>query len=80
VLVSRRGGRDLTFRVSSDDPRVPDSLDLFRAMVGRDVRPLAAVHVETINGVPATRSPYRPALIAGGFVEDYQRLSLRASA
>jgi ATP-dependent Lhr-like helicase len=80
VLVSRRGGRDLTFAVPSDDPGVTDTLVLFRAMVGRDVRAPAAVHVETINGVPATGSPYRSALLAGGFVEDYQRLSLRASA
>ena len=79
VLVSRRGGRDLVFSVPSDDPRVADSLVLFRAMIGRDIRAAAAVHVQTINGVPATESPYRLALLAGGFVEDYQRLSLRAS-
>jgi ATP-dependent Lhr-like helicase len=80
VLVSRRRGRDLAFSVPPDDSRLSECLDVFHAMVARDVRAASAVHVETINGGPAAASPYRPALLGAGFVEDYQRLSLRASA
>jgi ATP-dependent Lhr-like helicase len=80
VLVSRRGGRDLSFSVPPDDSRLSECLAVFHAMVARDVRAASAVHVETINGVPTAESPYRPALLGAGFVEDYKRLSLRASA
>jgi len=80
VLVARRGARDLEFRVPADDPALPSCLEFVRVMVGRDVRAASAVHVETINGIPALESPYRPALLAYGFVEDYRRLVFRASA
>jgi ATP-dependent helicase Lhr and Lhr-like helicase len=79
VLVARRSGRELDFMVPPDDRRLSECLALFHAMVGRDVRAVAAVHVETINGRPAAESPYRSALLSAGFVEDYKRLSLRAS-
>ena len=79
VLVSRRRARDLDFRVPADDPSLSRFLTFIRAMVGRDVRPSAAVHVESVNGIPALESPYRPALVSFGFVEDYRRLVFRAS-
>ena len=79
VLVSRRRARDLEFRVPADDPSLSRFLTFVRAMVGRDVRPSAAVHVESVNGIPALESPYRPALVSFGFVEDYRRLVFRAS-
>jgi ATP-dependent Lhr-like helicase len=79
VLVSRRRARDLEFRVPPDDPLLPGFLAFIRVMVGRDVRPSAAVHVETVNGVGALESPYRPALLSFGFAEDYRRLVFRAS-
>ncbi len=79
VLVSRRRARDLELRVPADDPLLPGYLAFIRVMVGRDVRPSAAVHVETVNGIAALESPYRPALLSFGFVEDYRRLVFRAS-
>jgi ATP-dependent Lhr-like helicase len=79
VLVSRRRGRDLEFRVPADDPVLPRCLAFVEATVGRDVRAPAALHVEAINGIPAVESPYRPALVSIGFVEDYRRLVFRAS-
>jgi ATP-dependent Lhr-like helicase len=79
VLVSRRRARDLDFRVPADDPSLPRFLTFVRTMVERDVRPSAAVHVESVNGIPALESPYRPALVSFGFVEDYRRLVFRAS-
>ncbi|MCX7029916.1 MAG: ATP-dependent helicase, partial [Spirochaetes bacterium] len=79
VLVSRRRARDLEFRVPADDPSLPRYLAFVRVMVGRDVRASAALHVESINGIPALESPYRPALLSFGFLEDYRRLVFRAS-
>jgi len=79
VLVSRRRGRDLEFRVPVDDPALGRYLGFVRATVGRDVRAPAALHVEAINGIAATGSPYRPALVSFGFVEDYRRFVFRAS-
>jgi ATP-dependent Lhr-like helicase len=79
VLVSRRRGRDLEFRVPADDPVLPRCLAFVEATVSRDVRAPAALHVETINGMTATESPYRPALLSFGFVEDFRRLVFRAS-
>ncbi len=79
VLVSRRRGRELEIRVPPDAPRMDEYLGLFRTMTGREQRPLSAVHVETINGVPAGSSPYRSRLVAFGFMEEYRRLTLRAA-
>jgi ATP-dependent Lhr-like helicase len=80
VLVSRRNGREIDIKVPPEDPRLPEYLALFRVLTGRDVRPLPAVHVETINGGPAQVSPYKPALLSFGFMEDFKRLSLRGQA
>jgi ATP-dependent Lhr-like helicase len=79
VLVSRRRARDLEFRVPADDPALPRYLAFVRAMVDRDVRAPSAVHVENVNGIPAAESPFRPALLSFGFVEDYRGLVFRAS-
>jgi ATP-dependent Lhr-like helicase len=77
VMISRRQGRELEMRVPPDDSRIPEALSVLRALVERDVRPLSAVHVETINGEKAPASPYKEALLAFGFMEDYKRLTLR---
>ena len=78
VLVSRRTGVELEFRVPPDAPRIPDYLSFVRELTERDVRPLSAVRVERINGQPVAGSPYRERLIDFGFVEDYKRLAFRA--
>jgi len=78
VLVSRRGARALEFRVAPDAPRLPEYLSFIREMTARDARPLASVRVETVNGLPAPRSPYKERLVEFGFVEDYRKLTYRA--
>ncbi len=78
VLVSRRMGRDLEFRVPPEEPRIPEYMGFVRTLTGRDREPLPAVHVLTVNGQPVGTSPYRPALMEAGFVDDYKRLSYRA--
>jgi ATP-dependent Lhr-like helicase len=80
VLVSRRRGRELEFRVPPDAPRLPDYLSFVQSLTGREQRAMNAVHVESINGVPAGKSPYRDRLVEIGFTEDYRRLTYRAKA
>lgn len=77
VLVSRRNGRELELRVSPDCAGIPRYLQFVKVLTGREASPLAAVRVETVNGEPAIRSPYAPALLAFGFVADYRRLTYR---
>jgi ATP-dependent Lhr-like helicase len=78
VLVSRRRGVDLEVRIPPDAPRLQDYLGFITVLTGREWRPMSAVRVESINGEPAVGSPYRPALTAFGFVDDYRRLVYRA--
>jgi ATP-dependent Lhr-like helicase len=77
VLVSRRNGLDLDFRIPADDPMIPRCLEFVRVLTEREAAPLRSVHVETVNGEPAARSPYAPAMLAFGFVADYKRLTFR---
>ena len=78
VLVSRRMGRDLEFRVPPEEPRIADYMAFVRSLTGRDRQPLSAVHVLTVNGQNVGASPYRAALGDAGFVDDYKRMSYRA--
>ncbi len=78
VLVSRRTGRDLDFRVPPDAPRIPDYLGFVKTLTSRDQGPVPAVHVLTVNGEPVGTSPYRERLLACGFEDDYRRLTWRA--
>ncbi len=78
VLVSRRRGFDLEFRVPPDSPRLAEYLDFMKTMTTRDQQPLRAVRVETVNGEPVGTSPYKARLLELGFAEDYRRLTWRA--
>ena len=40
VLVSRRTGRDLEFRVPPQEPRIPDYMSFVKTLTGRDQQPL----------------------------------------
>jgi ATP-dependent Lhr-like helicase len=78
VLVSRRKGLELELRVPPESPQLPEYLAFVKVLTGREWRPMSAVRVETINGVPVGTSPYKERLIEFGFVEDYRRLTYRA--
>jgi len=78
ALVSTRRGRALDFRVPPDAPHLSDYLEFLKVLTRREWMPLNSVRVETINGVAARESPYKPALISFGFLEGYQGLLLRA--
>jgi len=58
VLVSRRRGRELDFRVDAEHPHLPEYLEVLKVLLTREFQPLKFIDVETINGEPAPRSPY----------------------
>ena len=62
VMVSKRYGRDLTFPISPEDPRLPEYLGPLRHLLTRPFQPVRRIAIETINGEPAPQSPYVPAL------------------
>jgi len=78
ALVSRAKGRELEFRVQPDHPASASLLGLFPAHFRRELAPWSTVRVLSINAQPARSSPYKPALLASGFVEEYRGLVLRA--
>ncbi len=58
VMVSRRRGRDLDFRVDAEHPHLAEYLEVLKVLLTREFQPLKFIDVETINGEPAPRSPY----------------------
>ena len=58
VLVSRKNGKELDFRVAADHPRLLDYCVLLKHLLGREVEPLSSLQLLTINGEKAARSPY----------------------
>jgi ATP-dependent Lhr-like helicase len=65
VLVSRRNGSSLTFRVPPDDPHLPEYFSSLRHLLTRKSQPLRRIIIETINGEKAVESPYVDALRTG---------------
>ena len=76
VLISRRNGGLLDFRVPPGDPLVPDYLSVFKVLLAREFSPEKIVFVETINGKPALESDYAGALREFGFSRGYKGLEL----
>ena len=64
AAVAERRGRRLEIRVGPDHPSLPAYLSFLKVLITRAVRPMRAVVVETVNGDPASSSPYRPVLAA----------------
>lgn len=62
VMVSRRYGRELTFYVAESDPDIQSFLGVLKHLTSRQFQPRQQITVETINGEPASRSPYADAL------------------
>jgi ATP-dependent Lhr-like helicase len=76
ILVSKRNGRELDFRVPSDSAEAVAAVTaLARRLVGRAVDPLGKLLVETIGGESSVRSPYAATLRSAHFVEDPKGLS-----
>ncbi|HPX41906.1 MAG TPA: ATP-dependent helicase, partial [Candidatus Hydrogenedentes bacterium] len=58
VAVSERNAARITFHTGAEEPRLPDYLGVFEHLLARSFLPRASLRVETINGSPATNSPY----------------------
>lgn len=76
VMISRRNGGALEFMTPPDDPRLPDYLAFFKALLTREFSPEKMVAVETINGKPALESEYSGALREFGFARYHKGLEL----
>jgi ATP-dependent Lhr-like helicase len=77
VLVSRRLGRDLKFRVEPDDPHLPQVLGPLKHLLRRPFQPLSRIAIQTINGERAVRSPYVDGLRTSfEVVVDYKYVNL----
>ena len=59
VMVSKRRGRELDLRCRPDHPHLEDYLEVLKVGLTRDVQPMSAIDVETINGEAAAASPFR---------------------
>ena len=58
VVVARRQGRDLEIEVEPDHPFLRDYLGFLKVLLTRQFDPMHGVAIESINGAPATDSPY----------------------
>jgi ATP-dependent Lhr-like helicase len=76
VLVSRRNGKELFFNVEPEHPRIPEYLEFFKILVGREFQPLKYISVETVNEEPVLKSPYKKPMRDFGFQRDYQSMVL----
>ncbi len=65
VVVSQQNGRSLTINVPHYEQHLMEYLGFLRHLIGRQFQPLHRVTIETINGEPATDSPYLAALKVG---------------
>jgi ATP-dependent helicase Lhr and Lhr-like helicase len=62
VLVSQKNGGSLDFLVAPNDSHLTEYFGVLRHMLGRQFQPLRRIVVETINGEPASDSPYLASL------------------
>ena len=76
VMISRRSGSALEFLASPNDPRIPEYLAFFKALLAREFNPEKMILVETINGKPALESEYSQALKEFGFTRYHKGFEL----
>ena len=76
-VVAKRNGKELLIKAGPDDPALPAYFDFCKTLLTREFNPLKRVMVETINGLPALKSPYKKALQGIGFAGEYKSLELR---
>ncbi len=62
VLVVRKSGKELEFRISPDDPQLMQCLQVLRTLPMTGSSGKSGITVELINSAPATKSEYLPAL------------------
>ncbi len=79
VLISKKNGKEIFFKVEPEHPRLSEYLEFFKILVGREFQPIKYIGVESINDLPALESPYKVPLQAFGFKKDYKALTLMKS-
>lgn len=78
VLVSERNGRILRIDAAPDDAHLATYFGVLRHLLYRKVQPLRKVELESINGQPATSSPYLDALdTAFDLVRDHKSVYIQ---
>jgi ATP-dependent helicase Lhr and Lhr-like helicase len=76
VVISRRNGGHLEFRVPPDDPFFQGYLAFFKILLTREFSPEKIISIERINGKPALESEYLAPLKAFGFTRSHKGLEL----
>lgn len=76
VLAVTRNGKSLQCSAEPGHARMPEYLALFKVLISRDFNPLNRIIVESINDIPATKSPYLDDFIQFGFEKNVDRLEL----
>jgi hypothetical protein len=76
LLVVQKNGRELTVLAEPGDANLESALAIYRFFLGREFSPLAAVTLETVNGLAANASPYAGVLRTMGFANDYRGMNL----
>ncbi len=77
VLVLKKNGAELEFRVEAALPSLSRYGGVFEFLITRAANPFQFVKTAKINGVEALKSPFREALEDMGFKEEYRALVLR---
>ena len=62
VMTSWRNGSRLEFAVAAESPFVPEYCSVLKHLLTRQVQPVKAIDVETINAKPAVETPYAAVL------------------
>lgn len=77
VLISKRNGKDLEFKISPRDPDLQHYLGPLHHLLLRSFLPMRSISVETINRDNAARSPFvDPLRTAFDVVVDYKKVTL----
>lgn len=76
VLVSKKNGKEIVFKVKPEHPRIPDYLEFFKKLISREFNPLKYISVETVNEEPVLDSAYKDVLREFGFKKDYKSMAL----
>jgi ATP-dependent helicase Lhr and Lhr-like helicase len=76
VMIVTKNGKSLQCRTDPGHARMQEYLSLFKVLITRDFNPRKRVIVETINDIPAPKSPYRDEFLQFGFATNIDRLEL----
>ena len=76
ILVAKQNGKQLTFNITPDDPRIQEGLQLFKDLLGRDFNPPKNIVINKVNNAAVLNSPYLEPLKKFGFDKSYDGLVL----